>query len=141
MYVVVKNEDGTIVPLEKLVKALPKIKYVNFYNNTDVSMITSNTVKELLIIPHFSKICKIILENIPETFDIETCFAFIKKNKQIKFSFFFHRSISAVYKNCVEAIIDEILQRENLDYKVPYVNFWGCDSKKDIKLLTLYDKN
>uniref|UniRef100_A0AC35FTS5 Uncharacterized protein n=1 Tax=Panagrolaimus sp. PS1159 TaxID=55785 RepID=A0AC35FTS5_9BILA len=133
MSVVVKNEDGTIVPLEKLVKALPKIKFISFF--------TSNTVKELLIIPHFSKISKIILENIPETFDIETCFAFIKKNKYTQFDIFVYDTISDAYKTRLEAIIDEILQTENHDYKVPLFDFTGIDLQKWRKLLSLYEKN
>uniref|UniRef100_A0A914QZH7 Uncharacterized protein n=1 Tax=Panagrolaimus davidi TaxID=227884 RepID=A0A914QZH7_9BILA len=128
--VIVKNEDATIVPLEKLVKALPKIKDISFIESRMSSCITLNTVKELLIIPHFSKINKINFREIPEIFDIETFFAFIKKNKQIKSHLDFSRSISIAYKIRLEAIIDEILQTENHDYKVPFIDFWGCDPEK-----------
>uniref|UniRef100_A0A914P064 DUF38 domain-containing protein n=1 Tax=Panagrolaimus davidi TaxID=227884 RepID=A0A914P064_9BILA len=143
--VVIKNEEVpyTIVPLEKLVKALPKIKNISLCENQNhmSSIFTRNTVKELLIIPHFSKISKITLHNIPETFDIETFFAFIKKNKITKFRLYFHHSFSAAYKNCLEAIIDEILQTENHDYKVPCICFYGLEEKKWKKLQSLYDKN
>uniref|UniRef100_A0A914P5B5 Uncharacterized protein n=1 Tax=Panagrolaimus davidi TaxID=227884 RepID=A0A914P5B5_9BILA len=139
--VVVKNEDATIVPLEKLVKALPKIKYIYLNENHKSSMITKNTFKELLIIPHFSKISNINLHGIPETFDFEKCFAFIKKNKQIEFSFVFSHEVSAACKTRLEAIIDEILQTENHNYKVPDIFFSGGDPEKSRKLRSLFDNN
>uniref|UniRef100_A0A914QGT2 Uncharacterized protein n=1 Tax=Panagrolaimus davidi TaxID=227884 RepID=A0A914QGT2_9BILA len=139
--VVVKNEDVTIVPLEKLVKALPKINDVHLTDDRLSSSITLNTVKELLTIPHFSKISKISLHEIPETFDVETYFAFIKKIKQIKFGLLFQLSISDAYKTRLEAIFDEILQTENHDYKVPFIHFWGCDQKKCRILGSLSDKD
>uniref|UniRef100_A0A914PL86 Uncharacterized protein n=1 Tax=Panagrolaimus davidi TaxID=227884 RepID=A0A914PL86_9BILA len=104
-------------------------------------MISENTVKELSIIPHFSKICEIVLHEIRETFDIETCFAFIKKNKYTRFAIDFHYDISEAYKIRVETVIDEIVQTENHDYKVPYIYFSELDHKKEKKLRTLYDKN
>uniref|UniRef100_A0AC35F0A6 FTH domain-containing protein n=1 Tax=Panagrolaimus sp. PS1159 TaxID=55785 RepID=A0AC35F0A6_9BILA len=128
--VILKNEDGTIVKLEKLVKVLPKTKYITIsetlkeYSN---SMISKNTVNELLKLPHFSKITNFNLDDIPETFDIETCFAFIKENKISKFRLHFSSSISAAHKTRLEAIIDEILQTENHDYKVPFIDFRACN--------------
>uniref|UniRef100_A0AC35F4P8 Uncharacterized protein n=1 Tax=Panagrolaimus sp. PS1159 TaxID=55785 RepID=A0AC35F4P8_9BILA len=138
---IVKTEDGLIVPLEKLVKALPKIKYISFCDDHLSSMITSNTVTEFLTIPHFSKISKIILREIPETFDIEKCFAFIKKNKITKVDIFFNHFLSDAYKIRVESIIDEILQTENHDYKVPEIAFEGCDRQKWRKLQSLFYKD
>uniref|UniRef100_A0A914P5N4 Uncharacterized protein n=1 Tax=Panagrolaimus davidi TaxID=227884 RepID=A0A914P5N4_9BILA len=140
-FVVVKNEDGSIVPLEKLVKSLPKIKDIFLYDDIDSSCITLNTVKELLTIPRFSKISKISLHKIPETFDIETFFAFIKKNKIAKFDLRFADTVSDAYKIRLESIIDEILQTENHDYKVPLIIFQGLDREKLTKLLSLFDKN
>uniref|UniRef100_A0A914PQZ6 Uncharacterized protein n=1 Tax=Panagrolaimus davidi TaxID=227884 RepID=A0A914PQZ6_9BILA len=142
-YVVVRNKEVpyTIVPLEKFVKALPKVKEFEFHDKIGFSSFTKNTVKELLTIPHFSKISKINLHNIPETFDIETFFAFIKKNKISKCDLRFADTVSDEYKTRLEAIIDEILQAENHDYKVPIFDFTGLDRQKWTKLRSLFDKN
>uniref|UniRef100_A0AC35FH69 Uncharacterized protein n=1 Tax=Panagrolaimus sp. PS1159 TaxID=55785 RepID=A0AC35FH69_9BILA len=77
-HVTVKNEDGTIVPLEKIVKVLPKIKEFEFSDNPVFSSFTANTVKELLEIPHLRTIDKFQLFNITEKFDIKTFFTYLK---------------------------------------------------------------
>uniref|UniRef100_A0A914PMA0 Uncharacterized protein n=1 Tax=Panagrolaimus davidi TaxID=227884 RepID=A0A914PMA0_9BILA len=66
------------VRLEKLVKALPKVKYFFLRDNLSYSSITTNTVKELLKIPHISKITDIFLWDLPEQFDLETFYIYFK---------------------------------------------------------------
>uniref|UniRef100_A0AC34FKB6 Uncharacterized protein n=1 Tax=Panagrolaimus sp. ES5 TaxID=591445 RepID=A0AC34FKB6_9BILA len=71
------NEDGTIVPLEKLVKHLPKLKEITIDVYSD-SCITANTVKELCKLPHFTKLIKFELRPITEIFDIDTFYKYFK---------------------------------------------------------------
>uniref|UniRef100_A0AC35FQY5 Uncharacterized protein n=1 Tax=Panagrolaimus sp. PS1159 TaxID=55785 RepID=A0AC35FQY5_9BILA len=126
--VTVKNENGTIVPLENLVKVLPKVYYINIDRSS--SSITSNTVKELLKIPNFSKIDKIVLQDISETFDITMFFEHIKKCKYTKFFLKFSDTISDAYKNRVESIVDEIVSTKTYSYNPPYINFHGISQEK-----------
>uniref|UniRef100_A0AC35G309 Uncharacterized protein n=1 Tax=Panagrolaimus sp. PS1159 TaxID=55785 RepID=A0AC35G309_9BILA len=76
-----KNGNGTIVPLENLVKNLVNLKKIFGSNYPFRSCITKNTVEELLEIPHFFQIQKCTLMNIPEVFDIDTFYIYLKKNK------------------------------------------------------------
>uniref|UniRef100_A0A914PUS2 Uncharacterized protein n=1 Tax=Panagrolaimus davidi TaxID=227884 RepID=A0A914PUS2_9BILA len=136
-HVIVKNEEGSIVPLEKLVKVLPKIKEFEFYDNFNSSCISKNTVKKLLEISHFSKINEFALFNIPESIDIKEFWNYIKKNKFTKFTFYFQETISEGYKNRV----DEIIEAESHDYKIPKINFKTISGEKWEKMVSLLDKH
>uniref|UniRef100_A0A914PUZ5 DUF38 domain-containing protein n=1 Tax=Panagrolaimus davidi TaxID=227884 RepID=A0A914PUZ5_9BILA len=127
---VVRNKNDEIVPLEKLVKTLPKIEKIHFQDTTSCSSITSNTVKELLKIPHFSKITEVVLWEIPEKFDLETFYIYFKKNKHTNFRLHFADSLSEAYKILLEAIVDEIIAAENHGYKIPYFYFAGLQNEK-----------
>uniref|UniRef100_A0A914PV68 Uncharacterized protein n=1 Tax=Panagrolaimus davidi TaxID=227884 RepID=A0A914PV68_9BILA len=109
-------ENGSIVPLEKLIAVLPKIKSIFFYEDSDETSITSNTVKKLLELPHFSTIDTFELFNTTEKFDIETFFKYSKKNKHTRFIINFGNSISETYKKRIEEIVDEIIESEKHDY-------------------------
>uniref|UniRef100_A0A914Q860 Uncharacterized protein n=1 Tax=Panagrolaimus davidi TaxID=227884 RepID=A0A914Q860_9BILA len=135
--IIVKNENDEIIPFEKLFAVLPKIKECYFYNNLTCSSITTNTVKELLKMPHFSKINR-DLYYIPEEFDIETFFRYLRKNKHSTFYLRFRSGISETYKNRLEAIVDEILSIENHDYKIPNIYFIDLPNEKWKKLHTIF---
>uniref|UniRef100_A0A914QBS2 Uncharacterized protein n=1 Tax=Panagrolaimus davidi TaxID=227884 RepID=A0A914QBS2_9BILA len=134
---IVKNSDGSIVPFENLIAVLPKIKIIFFYDKIDSSCITKNTVKELLKIPHFSKIDRFELFGTTEKFDIETFFTYLKKNKHTKFTISFGNSISETYKNRLEEIVDEIIETEEHDYKIPEIEYNGINGEKLTKLCSL----
>uniref|UniRef100_A0A914PG81 Uncharacterized protein n=1 Tax=Panagrolaimus davidi TaxID=227884 RepID=A0A914PG81_9BILA len=120
---VVRNKNDETVPLEKLVKGLPKIKKINLSDNPTFSSITSNTVKELFKIPRISKVTDVILWKLPETFDLETFYIYFKKNKHTKFRIRFRDAISEAYKIRIVEIVDEIIATENHDYKIPNIGF------------------
>ena len=74
----VKNNDGSMVPIEKLIESLPNLQEFRYYNvNTEdiLQTITSETAAKLVAIPHFAKIQRITMEEISESFDIEAFFA------------------------------------------------------------------
>uniref|UniRef100_A0A914PUX0 Uncharacterized protein n=1 Tax=Panagrolaimus davidi TaxID=227884 RepID=A0A914PUX0_9BILA len=72
---VVKYQNGKNVELEKIVKAFPEA--TDIFCPLD-SIISAKTVKELLKLPNFSKLNSLNIINIPEDFDIESFFVFIK---------------------------------------------------------------
>uniref|UniRef100_A0A914Y4N2 Uncharacterized protein n=1 Tax=Panagrolaimus superbus TaxID=310955 RepID=A0A914Y4N2_9BILA len=127
---VVKYPDGSVVPLEKLVDVLPKLKSVELYNNC-LSCISTETVKELLKAPNFKRIDNIRFLGLPDTFDIDTFFIFIKKNKHVKISLSFCHEISDAYKNCIGKIFDEIIAEKTHEYLMPYIDCQRLDYMKN----------
>uniref|UniRef100_A0A914XYD5 Uncharacterized protein n=1 Tax=Panagrolaimus superbus TaxID=310955 RepID=A0A914XYD5_9BILA len=75
---------------------------------------------------------------IPETFEIEQIFTHIKKNKHTNFEFYFCNQLSDAYKNRLETIIDEIIEAENHEYKIPYFHCGEIAPQKQNKLYQLY---
>uniref|UniRef100_A0A914QHM0 Uncharacterized protein n=1 Tax=Panagrolaimus davidi TaxID=227884 RepID=A0A914QHM0_9BILA len=134
--VTVMNENDLIVPFEKVFEAIPKIKYI--YYDTNLSNITPKTVKKLLKLPNFLQIEMFHLINIPETFDIETFYNYMKKNKNTHFQLDFGILISEAYENRLEEIIDELIEAENQDYKIPLILFFGLDLEKCCNLDTIF---
>uniref|UniRef100_A0A914QA01 Uncharacterized protein n=1 Tax=Panagrolaimus davidi TaxID=227884 RepID=A0A914QA01_9BILA len=135
---IVKNEDSTIVPLEKLVKTLVKLKQIMGDIDPSRSCITLNTVKELLEIPYFLKLYEFVFADLPEVFDIDTFFIYLKTNRHTKFHLHFAASISEEYKIRLEKIVDEILQTKYDDFKPPLINFDGLAAEKYRKIRDLY---
>uniref|UniRef100_A0AC35G1J5 Uncharacterized protein n=1 Tax=Panagrolaimus sp. PS1159 TaxID=55785 RepID=A0AC35G1J5_9BILA len=136
--VIVKDSDGSIVSLEKIFKAFINAKNFEFYSYSTFSNITSKTFNELLRIPHFSKLQSMTLNSIPDIFDIETFYIYLKKNNTTKFDLIFHKSISAPYRIRLEEIIDEILSTEVFDYKVPFIDFDGLEFEKASRLFDIF---
>uniref|UniRef100_A0A914PH61 Uncharacterized protein n=1 Tax=Panagrolaimus davidi TaxID=227884 RepID=A0A914PH61_9BILA len=132
----------TAVSLEALFKALPNIKtFTYFLPENSLNIITTKTAEELLKIPHFLSLDKFVIYEIPEIFDIKTFYGYIKKNKQTKIELDFSRQISDEYKTRLQKIVDEILETENRDYKVPRINFSGITNSSADKMYALYHQN
>uniref|UniRef100_A0AC35FYR5 Uncharacterized protein n=1 Tax=Panagrolaimus sp. PS1159 TaxID=55785 RepID=A0AC35FYR5_9BILA len=74
------NENDSIVPLENVLEILPNVKDLDYGmpDNSSSDVIASKTVKELLRMPHFSIINYFKLSEIPEDFDIESFYGYIK---------------------------------------------------------------
>uniref|UniRef100_A0AC34FDV2 DUF38 domain-containing protein n=1 Tax=Panagrolaimus sp. ES5 TaxID=591445 RepID=A0AC34FDV2_9BILA len=138
--ITVKNDDGTNVAFEKLVEALPKVTSLNFKPRNAILNTTSKTIKELLKIPHFSKLKYLYLRNIPETFDLDAFYGYMKKNNFVAFYLEFDDSISNAYQTRLEEIIDEIIATKELDFHAPLIMFDGLEAGKFIKLWCLYIK-
>uniref|UniRef100_A0A914NZZ0 Uncharacterized protein n=1 Tax=Panagrolaimus davidi TaxID=227884 RepID=A0A914NZZ0_9BILA len=121
---IIKNVDGSIASLEKIFEALPKVKKFYFTVPFD-DFVTTNTVKELLKIPHFSNLDYFQMIFIPESFDIETFYDYIKENKKTKIYLLFSPDISEAYKTRLQTIVSKILGTQSRDFKVPYISFVG----------------
>ena len=75
--VLVKNVDGSIVPIEKLIELLPKLQkfdYLNLPGDNGLQTITPETAANLNAIPHFPKIQNFTMDEVPESFDYEVFF-------------------------------------------------------------------
>uniref|UniRef100_A0AC34FT66 Uncharacterized protein n=1 Tax=Panagrolaimus sp. ES5 TaxID=591445 RepID=A0AC34FT66_9BILA len=116
----VVDKEGCVVPLEKIVEVLPKLTFI-FYALRDPKSISKKTVKELLQLPHFTNLINLVLLEIPETFDIDTFYDFIKTNMKTRICLNFSDQVSEEHKNRVQAIKDEIDQTENRNYVNPFI--------------------
>uniref|UniRef100_A0A914QG66 DUF72 domain-containing protein n=1 Tax=Panagrolaimus davidi TaxID=227884 RepID=A0A914QG66_9BILA len=121
--ITVKDTDGSILPFEKVFEAFINAKKYGFYFYLTLPKITSKTFNELLKIPHFSKLQSFSLKNIPDTFDIESFYTYMKKNKTTKFYLIFDKSVSEAHKNRLEEMIDEIRSTKVSSFQIPFIDF------------------
>uniref|UniRef100_A0A914RE77 Uncharacterized protein n=1 Tax=Panagrolaimus davidi TaxID=227884 RepID=A0A914RE77_9BILA len=136
--ITVKDSDGSIVPFEKIFEAFIYARKFKFSSDSTLPNITSKTFNELLKIPHFSKLELMNLNGIPDIFDIEAFYIYVKENKTTKFYLIFDNSISARYKNRLGEIIDEILSTNVLNYESPFIYFDGLEYDKILGLKLQY---
>uniref|UniRef100_A0A914PRL1 Uncharacterized protein n=1 Tax=Panagrolaimus davidi TaxID=227884 RepID=A0A914PRL1_9BILA len=129
---VVKYQNGENVELEKIVEVFPKATKIVFPLEY---IISAKTVKQLLQLPNFSKLDSFKIFNIPDDFDIESFFAFIKTNKHRRIRLEFAETISEAYKARLDAVINEIFETEETDYKLPWIDYPGIDVENGLKLL------
>uniref|UniRef100_A0A914QFN5 Uncharacterized protein n=1 Tax=Panagrolaimus davidi TaxID=227884 RepID=A0A914QFN5_9BILA len=134
-HVCVKSDDGSNVSVEKIVEIAIKAEKITFCRR---STVTSKTMKELLKIPNFLKIDKFSMLYIPEDFDIETFYNYMKKNKTTKFWLRFENQISEAYKNRIETIVDEIIATKKFDYQPPFIFISGPDHERYETLRKIY---
>uniref|UniRef100_A0A914QTX1 Uncharacterized protein n=1 Tax=Panagrolaimus davidi TaxID=227884 RepID=A0A914QTX1_9BILA len=132
--VCVKNDDGSNVAVEKIIEIAVKAKSFTFHGG----YMASKTMKELLKIPNFLKLDEFCMFSIPEDFDIETFYNYMKINKTTEFRLYFPNQISEAYKNRLEEIVDEIITTKKFDYKPPLFGFHGLDNEKYETLEKLY---
>uniref|UniRef100_A0A914P1Z7 Uncharacterized protein n=1 Tax=Panagrolaimus davidi TaxID=227884 RepID=A0A914P1Z7_9BILA len=132
----------TAVSLEALLKALPNVKtfiYILPYNSLNI--ITTKTAEELCKILHFLSLDKFVIGKIPEIFDIKSFNGHIKKNNKTKIDLYFSDQISGEYETQLQTIVDEILETESRDYKVPRINFSRITLSSRVKMHALYYQN
>uniref|UniRef100_A0A914P514 Uncharacterized protein n=1 Tax=Panagrolaimus davidi TaxID=227884 RepID=A0A914P514_9BILA len=132
--VTVMNEDDSIVAFEKLFETFLKAKNIEVMFKT-MESITSTTVNELLKNPKFHELDVFSLIDIPGAFDIDLFYKHIKKNKHTEIIIRFDYSVSESFTNRLRTIIDEILEAEIHDYRIPYIAFPDIDEKKNIQLI------
>uniref|UniRef100_A0AC34F6T0 Uncharacterized protein n=1 Tax=Panagrolaimus sp. ES5 TaxID=591445 RepID=A0AC34F6T0_9BILA len=119
---VINEENERKVSVSKIIQCCPNLEEFCFYGKSDSSNITSSTVKELLEIPHFSKIKIFELKNISQLFDIETLYdSFLKENKTMGIHLDFARNISINYKKTLEKITDKILTSKTNGFWPPKI--------------------
>uniref|UniRef100_A0AC34FDF5 Uncharacterized protein n=1 Tax=Panagrolaimus sp. ES5 TaxID=591445 RepID=A0AC34FDF5_9BILA len=135
--VTVKNPDGSDVAFEKLVEASPEVKKIYYRHGNDLSNINYKTFSELAKIPHFTRLENVVICLVPETFDLNAFYLYMKINKITKFYLTFDDSLSDAYKNRLEGIIDKIIETKKHDYKPPYISFDGLNEEKRRKLSML----
>uniref|UniRef100_A0A914Q2V4 Uncharacterized protein n=1 Tax=Panagrolaimus davidi TaxID=227884 RepID=A0A914Q2V4_9BILA len=123
--------DGSLVPLEKVVEALPKAKTIRYWcTPTSPTSVTGKTFKELIKIPHFMTLDSFMLWIVPEEFDLESFYIYMKKNVRTEVRLKFGLPLSDGYKIRLNSIVDEIIATQNHDYSVPWIGFDGMDEEK-----------
>uniref|UniRef100_A0A914Q5F1 Uncharacterized protein n=1 Tax=Panagrolaimus davidi TaxID=227884 RepID=A0A914Q5F1_9BILA len=96
----VKYENGTVVPIEEILKLLPKLKVFDWLLHGELaSTFTSETTKSITELFDTSILESFCLMNIPGTFDFKLFAKFMDANPKIDFFLHFARPISAEYKN------------------------------------------
>uniref|UniRef100_A0A914QPT5 Uncharacterized protein n=1 Tax=Panagrolaimus davidi TaxID=227884 RepID=A0A914QPT5_9BILA len=136
--VVVKYADGSVVPLEKVVEVLPKIKTIRYCCTPTSPSVTGKTFKELMKIPHFMTLYSFKLWNVPEEFDLESYYIYMKNNERTKVKLEFGLPLSDGYKIRLNSIVDEIIATQNHDYFVPWIRFDGMDDEKFDRLESVF---
>uniref|UniRef100_A0A914PDB1 Uncharacterized protein n=1 Tax=Panagrolaimus davidi TaxID=227884 RepID=A0A914PDB1_9BILA len=136
--VVVKYENGSVVPLEKVVEVLPKIKTIKYSCTPTSPSVTGKTFKELMKIPHFMTLDYFRLSNVPEEFDLECFYIYMKNNVRTKVRLYFGIPLSDGYKIRLNSIVDEIIATRNHEYSVPWIGFDGMDAEKFDKLESVF---
>uniref|UniRef100_A0A914QZ23 DUF38 domain-containing protein n=1 Tax=Panagrolaimus davidi TaxID=227884 RepID=A0A914QZ23_9BILA len=121
--VTVKDENGKILPLEKLIEASIKAERIHIVGPT----MTSKTFNELTKITHFANLDSLTLYGLNEDFDVEDFYVYMKKNQRTKFKLWFDSSISDGYKARIEEIIDEIKATKVFGYRRPSIEFDELD--------------
>uniref|UniRef100_A0A914PA28 Uncharacterized protein n=1 Tax=Panagrolaimus davidi TaxID=227884 RepID=A0A914PA28_9BILA len=118
-------ENRVEVPYEIVLANLPIITYFLF-KNTNQFYDFSNTVKEILKIPHFKNLKAFVGFGLNESFDIVTFFEYLKRNTQTKVSLTFFAPLSEEYKQELAIIVDEILFAElPRSYIPPFIGYDG----------------
>uniref|UniRef100_A0AC34G8Z6 Uncharacterized protein n=1 Tax=Panagrolaimus sp. ES5 TaxID=591445 RepID=A0AC34G8Z6_9BILA len=111
-WIVVKNEDGTIVSFEKIIELFPRLLELKCSFDERLSInISKNTVTNLLKIPQFLQLKFLRLSRVPETFDMPTFYNYHKMRKsKCEVLIAFKRQLSQHFVNNLKSIVDDILQ-------------------------------
>uniref|UniRef100_A0A914QXJ1 Uncharacterized protein n=1 Tax=Panagrolaimus davidi TaxID=227884 RepID=A0A914QXJ1_9BILA len=138
--VTVENKDGSKVALEKIIEALPKVDDFYYFapNDADKNIFTSKTIEDITKIPQFKNLTSLVFQGLPDIFDINQFYDYIKKNKKTKIKLEFRNQISFDYQNRLQEIVDEIIEAEYHDYRIPMINFPDIDGESYKKLFELF---
>uniref|UniRef100_A0A914YLT4 Uncharacterized protein n=1 Tax=Panagrolaimus superbus TaxID=310955 RepID=A0A914YLT4_9BILA len=138
--VAVSNDNDTVFSFKKLFEQLTQLKEIYYTFTTSSNNTAKVDFKELWNIPHCANYDHFCLYNIPEDFDIDGFYPFMKKNKKTRVNLCFSDEISEEYKARLEAFIDEIIDAKDHGYKPPYISFLGNNQEKFNKLHRLHLK-
>uniref|UniRef100_A0A914Q5P4 Uncharacterized protein n=1 Tax=Panagrolaimus davidi TaxID=227884 RepID=A0A914Q5P4_9BILA len=117
--VTVKDENGKLLPLEKLIEGSIKVETIYIFGPT----MTSKTFNELTKLPHFANLDYLTLDGLHEDFDVEDFYI----NQRTLFRLYFDSSVSDGYKARIKEIIDEINATEEFNYRPPVIQFYELD--------------
>uniref|UniRef100_A0A914QJD1 Uncharacterized protein n=1 Tax=Panagrolaimus davidi TaxID=227884 RepID=A0A914QJD1_9BILA len=89
-------------------------------------------------IPHFMTLDSFKLWNVPEEFDLEFFYIYMKNNEFTEVRLHFGLPLSDGYKIRLNSVIDEIIAAQNHDYFVPWIDFDGMDEEKFDQLESVF---
>uniref|UniRef100_A0A914Q5T1 Uncharacterized protein n=1 Tax=Panagrolaimus davidi TaxID=227884 RepID=A0A914Q5T1_9BILA len=122
---VIKDENGEDVLIEKFIEYRPNLICCCHPN---VENVISKTPEEIFKVIQFPKTIAQI-QNVPESFNIETFFKNLKKNKAF-ISLEFAENCSENFQNQLETIIDEIFGTETFNFIPPLILFPELNPEK-----------
>uniref|UniRef100_A0AC34GTM1 FTH domain-containing protein n=1 Tax=Panagrolaimus sp. ES5 TaxID=591445 RepID=A0AC34GTM1_9BILA len=106
--------DGGIVPMDEIIKLLPKLEYI-FCDNLLSTVTIESTLKFIdLLDPTTLK--SIIMFEIPDSFDFKLFSAFMDANPSIDFWLDFDAGISDEYAEILQDYVDQLIQTSS--YKI-----------------------
>uniref|UniRef100_A0AC34GWR4 Uncharacterized protein n=1 Tax=Panagrolaimus sp. ES5 TaxID=591445 RepID=A0AC34GWR4_9BILA len=116
----IQYPNGEEVFLEDIIKPLTKLQRFYSFSKPHISL---NTVKNLLNIPHFSRLSDFNLKNLDEDFDIQIFYNYFTTNQFTKICLHFGNAISDEFKDELETIVDEIIDVGYLAYQPPLITY------------------
>uniref|UniRef100_A0A914YEP9 DUF38 domain-containing protein n=1 Tax=Panagrolaimus superbus TaxID=310955 RepID=A0A914YEP9_9BILA len=106
------HKNGSYVLLENILGAFPKIEKFTFAFNSNISVVTSSTLQNIInlqnleFLHHFDFMC------IPEIFDVKDFSDFIEYFDDVFCFFEFKENVSQEYKNQLDQLIDTIIESQ-----------------------------
>uniref|UniRef100_A0A914YNS3 Uncharacterized protein n=1 Tax=Panagrolaimus superbus TaxID=310955 RepID=A0A914YNS3_9BILA len=127
--VAVKNSDGSLVTIDKLLENCDDLEtFTMSFRNDSATMFSPAAIKKLVQhLSAFNSLHKFELYEIPETFDVRLLVDLFKKDATTAFRFYFEENISNHCKEILENFIKEVI--ENPPQNVPMIDFEGQDEE------------
>uniref|UniRef100_A0AC34F6W5 Uncharacterized protein n=1 Tax=Panagrolaimus sp. ES5 TaxID=591445 RepID=A0AC34F6W5_9BILA len=120
----VEKDDGSIVPIDEVIKCLPNVKQFGWYMDSIMaSTVTHQTAKKLIKVLNPSILTKITLISIPDTFDFCVFADFMEKNPSIDYYISFQHTISIEYSNMLQNYVDNIIETDPTNKRQIMIHF------------------
>uniref|UniRef100_A0AC34GNL8 BTB domain-containing protein n=1 Tax=Panagrolaimus sp. ES5 TaxID=591445 RepID=A0AC34GNL8_9BILA len=118
-YCNIVHKDGSIVMLEELLGALPNVKDFEYYID-DFFVINASTLENISSLKNLDSLKSLTLYRVPENFDLDELYTFVKDRLNFKFALEFADTISNEYKNQLDVLIDKIIESETPNCFIVY---------------------
>uniref|UniRef100_A0AC34GTK8 Uncharacterized protein n=1 Tax=Panagrolaimus sp. ES5 TaxID=591445 RepID=A0AC34GTK8_9BILA len=117
----VKYDHGNIVPLDEIIKLLPKLEYI--YCDNSLSTITIQSTQKFIDLLNPSTLKSIIMRDIPESFDFNLFAKFIDANPSIDFWLDFGDEISDEYAKILQDYVGELIRTSSYKTRRIFIRF------------------
>uniref|UniRef100_A0AC34G318 Uncharacterized protein n=1 Tax=Panagrolaimus sp. ES5 TaxID=591445 RepID=A0AC34G318_9BILA len=128
------EENGNEVAYERIVSSFRDLKSFHVIRTNDIYDYT-NTVKEMIKIPHFKNIGLFSIVGISALFDMKLFFDFLKKNQKTSaWLSYGNQVLPEEYREMLQSIVDEILEGPR-SYLAPFIQFNGQLKRRELEAL------
>uniref|UniRef100_A0AC34GTV5 DUF38 domain-containing protein n=1 Tax=Panagrolaimus sp. ES5 TaxID=591445 RepID=A0AC34GTV5_9BILA len=116
--------DGGIVPMDEIIKLLPKIEYILWApSDASISTITSISTLKFIDLLNPTTLKSLTMFVIPESFDFKFIFKFIYANPTIDFWLDFGDEISDEYAKILQDYVDELIKTSSYKTQRIFIRF------------------